>query len=348
MYWRLLSLSVLLSLGFLTSCSARRAPEDLEYADYEDELAYEDEYEDEDIELESYEDGSYPQAPNAPFDPRVAGMNQPYGWPYYQPGPNGYAPLYPPNYQQPGYPYSPPYLPQTPPTVYTAAIGELYRSVLSREPDEAGREFWIREILAGRPFTKIREEFLKGPEAISTGDVTGRIDIIAYYRLYLGRTPTFAEIQGLQGVRSGTNGLQTLAQQFENSQEYLTQVGKGRFFSKPLVEAFKAINGIIPDVNLLTPEVNRFRSGFSYASYFAPLVYITPVQTPVVYNPITFDAIRANCIAAFRVVRGVLPSQADLQACVARGDNTVTISPNNYNATLQQYIQFLFSAPRLY
>ncbi len=73
-------------------------------------------------------------------------------------------------------------------------VDQLYRDVLSREPDEAGKAYWLAELAAGRVTRgNIVVQFTEGAELI--GLTSKRSEVVGLMALFGDTAPTDAEIE---------------------------------------------------------------------------------------------------------------------------------------------------------
>lgn len=278
-----------------------------------------------------------PQNPTYSSQPQDQSFSQYNGWPWnngYQQSQNSQWSQYPQNYQSGAYAYFPDYHYNFQRAgYYSATIVALYRGILGRNPDYPGLEFWLRELIAGRPYTNIRESFLASQEAMALQAVDHQQNVIALYRVLLGRLP---EREGLNfwvsQLKAGVP-LTQVAQGFSNSQEYY-QYGYGRLYSRSVVDLYKAYLGRIPEYQGLYGWLTQIASGNPYTGVVQGIKGSTEATQKG-------GDTATNCIAIHRAIRGQLPSSQELARCVAMGANSQVTAPNYYNSVAQQYAQSL-------
>src|SRR5207302_3773615 len=95
-----------------------------------------------------------------------------------------------------------------------------YQQYLKRTPDDAGREFFIGNMLAGVYSDEQVEAFFIGSqEYIANHGGTGRAWVIGMYQDLLGRTPSEAEVQNWVNVLNGGTPSTAVALGFAASPE---------------------------------------------------------------------------------------------------------------------------------
>lgn len=217
---------------------------------------------------------------------------------------------------------------------YIAAVTALYRGILGRDPDLTGLQFWMRELIAGRPYTNMREEFLKSPEITALGDATKVQNIIGLFRVIYGVMPQRAAIQYWVGQLSASMPLSQVASSLRANPQYGVYGYNSGFFTRSVVDIYKGILGRFANYDELSRDVNAVGTG-------APIVGIFDTQRASAEATSIGKLTAENCIAAHRIIRGTLPDRTELARCVAMGDNTAASAGTPYNPVLQRYIQQL-------
>jgi len=260
------------------------------------------------------------------------------GWPYS----TGYDQNYINNYNYTGYPSQyqtqynssyPNYSSNYNRGYYIAAVISLYRGILGRDPDLTGMQFWMRELIAGRPYTNMREEFLKSPEITAIGDATKVQNIIGLFRVVYGVMPQRGAIQYWVGQLSASMPLSQIASSLRANPQYGSYGYSTGFFTRSVVDIYKGILGRFANYDELYRDVNAVGTG-------APIVGIFDTQRASAEATSIGKLNAENCVAAHRIIRGTLPQRTELARCVAMGDTTTT-SGSVYNPVLQRYIQSL-------
>lgn len=88
----------------------------------------------------------------------------------------------------------------------TAFVDRVYRNVLGRPADPAGRAYWSKRLAAGTSRGTVMVQFSESNEHLRK--TQGKVDIVLTYAAMLRRTPTAAELQPAAGdIRSTPAGL---------------------------------------------------------------------------------------------------------------------------------------------
>ncbi len=221
---------------------------------------------------------------------------------------------------------------------YIATLTALYRGVLGRNPDQPGVEFWMRELIAGRPFTNVREAFIASPEITALGNVQNVQNIIGLFRVIYGVLPERNALQFWLGQMAAGQSLSQVASSLRSNPQYGLGGNYSGLYTRSVVDLYKQVLGRFANFEELSRDVNGVASG-------GPILGILS-QLRASSEAASIGKLNAeNCSAVHRIIRGVLPERNELMRCVGMGDTTTLVSGTQYNQVLQRYMQSLMYQP---
>jgi len=217
---------------------------------------------------------------------------------------------------------------------YIAAVTSLYRGILGRDADLPGLQFWMRELIAGRPYNNMREEFLKSPEITALGSPVHVQNVIGLFRVVYGTMPERRAIQYWAGQLAAGMPLSQVANSLRGNPQYGLGGYSAGLYTRSVVDLYKMVFGRFANYDELSANVNSIAGGADIVGLFNSM-RVHPEATSI--GKIAAE----NCIAVHRIIRGTLPQRTELQRCIAMGDNTASSTSAVYNPVLQRYVQSL-------